>query len=517
MAGNDSSDLKRDAGGRIILGGLALSQDMEESIKLLEQIFTDDDTFKTRRFSSKGLNPQPCAAFFLDGMVDSQLIDAYIIQTVNRWNPQADLLPDKLDCLAQQIISANESKISDQLSDMLSAILSGDTMIITQGSNKALLVNTKGFATRGIAEPETEKILRGPREGFTESLMTNLSLIRRRIKSFNLKFIFKSYGEETGTNTCICYLEGVVNQDVLAELKRRLDGLDLDGILDSNYIQEYIRDHPFSPFKTVGSTERPDIIAAKLLEGRVALIVDGTPVALTVPYIFIENFQSNDDYYLNYTAGSIARVLRIIGFLLTVSLPAIYLSLISFHQEMIPTKLLLSIAGAHGGIPFPSYVEALATMVVFEILREAGNRTPSNIGQTLSIVGGLVLGQAAVAARFVSAPMVIVIAFAGITTLMVSRLNVAAIICRFLFLLLSAALGLYGFVFGLAWLLIYLSGLSSFGIPMLADWGSVTYSGQKRDIWLRFPWTMMEKKGRFISWRAPDTNLPGNNPETIDN
>jgi spore germination protein KA len=258
----------------------------------------------------------------------------------------------------------------------------------------------------------------------------NLSMLRRKLRTTDLKMEYKTFGTRSKTKACICYLGSLVNKDVLAELNKRLESFSIDGTLDVNYISEMIRDAPISPFKTIGSTERPDVVAAKLLEGRVALFLDGTPVVLTMPIFFIESFQSDDDYYLNYYFASIGRILRIMAFFIATSIPAIYIALVDFHQEMLPTPLLISISAARQGVPFPTVVEAICMLAVFELLRESGSRMPTMMGQALSIVGSLVIGQAAVEAKIVSAPIIIIAAASGIAGLMIPRLKGAIILLR---------------------------------------------------------------------------------------
>lgn len=295
-------------------------------------------------------------------------------------------------------------------------------------------------------------------------------------------------GEETRTKICVCYMKGIANEKILQELNKRLDDIQIDGILDSGYIQEMVRDSPYTPFKTVGSTERPDVVAAKLLEGRIAIIVDGSPVALTVPFIFIEYFQANDDYYMNYFFSSISRILRILGFVFSISIPAVYVAVVTYHMEIIPTPLLFSISSAREGVPFPTIVETIIMLLIFEILRETGLRTPTFMGQALSTAGALVIGTAAFEAKFVSAPVVIVIAFTGITGLMLPKLKGAIILTRLILLLLSGIIGLYGYVFGLAGLLIHLLELRSFGIPYMYKLMLLDPQQDIKDTIIRAPW-----------------------------
>lgn len=476
-----------------------LDRSLENNIEMIKTIFSNDDTLICRLFENKQNKKLRCCIIFIAGMTDSKIVYESIIQPILR----AEQLIDErniLDDLHYKVIeSANVERISN-IDKILETIMSGDALLLVDGEQEGLIISAQGWQSRAIEEPESEKALRAPREGFTESLTVNLTLLRRKLKTPDLKFNFRTFGVRSSTKACICYIDGIVNKEILQELNRRLDHIDIDGILATGYIQELISDHPFSIFDTVDYTERPDIIAGKLLEGRVALFVDNTPFVITVPHIFIEYFQANEDYYENFYAGSIARMFRIIGFILTISVPAAFVALVSFHQELIPTPLALTILAARKDIPFPSVVAALLLTIVFEMLREAGARMPTYIGQALSIVGALVIGQAAVDARVVSAPMVIIIAFSSITSLMLTRIRIASLILKIIFMILVAFFGIYGLIFGITGLLIHLFEMRSFGIPYMYNLDITSFSTQElKDIYIRAPWTYMNKRPKFLS------------------
>lgn len=476
------------------LSELTFTTDLDENIARMKAFFSHDNTFICRVVCGRGSPGVRAALFFIDGMVSSQTINESIVRPISL----SHCGPMPMDGLIRQVLHIDDCPLDPGMDKLLTAFLYGDTIVLTDGDSRPAVVNTKGFAKRSPEEPNNEKVLRGPREGFTEAFMGNLALIRRRLRTPHLCFEFLSVGSVSNTTVSLCYIDGIADQTVLSELRRRVEHVSLDAVLDANYLCEVIRDGRTSPFPTAGMTERPDIVAAKLLEGRVALVVDGTPVVLTVPHIFQETFQANDDYYISYLYTNLTRWLRVFGFLLTLTLPAVYVSLLTWHQEMIPTRLLFSIAASRQGVPFSTFGEAVGTLIVFEILKEAGTRTPDTIGQALSIVGGLVLGQAAVEARFVSAPMVIVIAFSGVTALIVPKLRTAVLVFRFFLLLCAALFGLYGVLLGLTVLLAQLCRLTSFGIPYLTN----VLSAEKksgRDVLLRFPWFAMKPDHRFLA------------------
>ena len=475
-----------------------LKKSLEYNINLFSEIFANDETLIIRRFQNKVLKSAKCCVLYFDGMVKTEIINENIIKPILSNDLSMNILEENLlEELQYKVIVSNDVKTEINISRMNDAAIYGDTIFLLEGYEKALIINTKGWQTRTITEPESEKIIRGPREGFTESIMMNISMVRRKIKSTDLKFKFKDIGVRTRTKTCICYIEGIVAPNILTELERRLDEINIDGILDSGYIQELIRDAPFSPFETVGYSEKPDVIASKILEGRIAIIVDGSPVALTVPFILAEASQSSEDYYNNYIFGSFNRLLRTISAYFAISIPAVYLSIVTYHQEMLPTPLLLSISASRQGVPLPTALSMFIMLLIFDALREAGTRMPTAIGQAVNIVGTLVLGQAAVEAKLVSAPVVIVTALTGILTLMNISLIGASILSRFFLLLAASVLGIYGFFLGSFLIILHVLSIRSFGVPYLLNISKVkNHNGQ--DTWIRAPWWSMTLRPKII-------------------
>jgi spore germination protein KA len=461
------------------------SEDLEQNVQRIQNLFYKNDTLVIRYCANNRNAEIRGCLIYMDGMVDNSVINESVVYPFQVAEIPLDT-EDLAERLSRQILRINEIRKSCDPEAIVQAIVYGDTVFFIHGSAHALILNTKGFMLRSVAEPDNEKILRGPREGFNESMLANLSLIRRRLRTQDLKMEYMSFGTVSRTQACVCYLDGIVNHEVLTELYRRLHSFEIDGALDIQYLVEMIRDHPHSPFKTVGITERPDVVAAKLLEGRAALLLDGTPVVMTVPFLLIENFQSNEDYYLNYIYTSISRIIRIISFFITICIPAFYVGIVTYHHEMLPTPLLFSLAMARQAVPFPSIIETLGMIVIFQIITETGIRMSTGIGQALSIVGALVIGQSAVEARIVSAPVIIVVALTGITGLVVPKLSSAAIVTRPALLLLTGFLGMYGFIVGMIALMIHLYNLKSFGVPVVTD--MFTLDSQKtKDIFIRLP------------------------------
>lgn len=481
-----------------------LSNVLQQNISTFKQIFNNDDAIKFREIENKYNKSLKYCIIYADGMINKQMVDEYIIEELmdtdfKNINIQGTIsVQNVIDTIIKKVVTVSEVKKETDVDKMIGDMLYGDTIVLVDGVAEALVFDTKGWPVRAIAEAPTEKVVRGSREGFTESIMSNTTMIRRRVKNKDLKFIFMEIGTRTKTKIAICYVEGLASEEILKELKTRLQGISIDGILESKYIEEFICDSPLSAFRTMGESESPDVTSGKILEGRIAILCDGTPFVLTLPFIFLENFALYEDYYSNYVYASINRILRMFGFFLSVSVPALYTAVVSFHQELIPTSLLLSIYSSRLGIPFPTVVEAIVMLLGFEILREAGTRLPTPIGQSVSIVGALVLGEAAVNARIVSAPIVIISAVTGLTSFLTPKILGAVILIRFIILILSALLGLYGYIFGVMGLIIYLVSIKSFGVPYMLKFGDIKPEDIK-DTAIRAPWWLMNFRPKLFS------------------
>ncbi|MFS0554992.1 spore germination protein [Brevibacillus sp. 179-C9.3 HS] len=381
---------------------------------------------------------------------------------------------------------------------LFDAILTGDTVILVDGCSYGFIVNTKQWEDRGVQEASVQTVVRGSREAFSENLRTNTALVRRRINNRNLWLETVQIGNMTKTKVSLMYIKGVVQESVVAEVKERLGQIQIDGILESGNIEEMIQDHTFTPFPTIYNTERPDSVAAGLLEGRVAILVDGTPIVLLVPAVFVQFFQSPEDYY-NRADFGILRILRLISFFIALLAPSLYVAITTFHQEMLQTNLIMSIAAQREGVPFPAAVEALLMEFTFEMLREAGIRMPRAVGPAISIVGALVLGEAAVQAGLVSPATVMVVSITAITSFVFPSFSMSIPIrlLRFGLMALAASFGLIGVFVGMIALCIHLCTLRSFGVPYMAPLAPVNLADQK-DTLLRIPIGMMHTRPHFL-------------------
>jgi len=486
-----------------------VSDKLCRNLENMRSLFCNSNDFKVHSFRIGGADGVEGALLYIDGLVDNMLVTQGILNPLLE-KPFANIKSLKtaelMQVLQQDTLRIAEIKEAFSLAELSSGILLGDTVLLLDGCEAGLIINSKGYDMRQVSEPESEVVVRGPREGFTENLRTNTALVRRKIRNGQLRVEQMVLGRKTQTQICLVYLSGVANEKVIAKVKGRLVRLDIESVLESGYIEEYIEDAPFSPFATLGYTEKPDVVAARILEGRVAILVDGTPFALTAPMFFIESFQSSEDYYLRPLYASFIRSLRYIAFVLTVFAPAFYIALTSFHHALIPLNLLFSISIAREGTPFPVFVEALIMVFAFEVLREAGVRLPRAVGQAISIVGALVMGDAAVSAGLVGAPIVITIAITAVASFLIPGQNDASSLLRVIMMVLAGFLGFYGLAMGFLGMLIHLASLESFGVPYF---DSFNYPTGVQDSVMRIPlWAMLRRpkgiaygdttKGRFF-------------------
>ncbi|HMM05090.1 MAG TPA: spore germination protein [Clostridiales bacterium] len=474
-----------------------LTASLTENIAIIDELFADVDIMRKKYIDNMHDKKIKYCIVYTDGVVNNAIIDENLIKPL-LLSTVSLKGTDPIETVMTEILQINEMEETESFREIVEAVTYGDTVLFVEGAAKAVILNTKCFDVRAISEPESEKNLSGPREGFTEALLMNLSLVRRKVRTADLKVKCLTLGRRTKTKVAVCYMDGIVNQDILAEVYRRLAKVDIDAILDTNYITELVRDNRWSPFRTSGYTERPDVVVGKIMEGRVAIFVDGTPTVMTVPYLFIENFQSSEDYYLSFYYTSFSRMIRILGFFLTISVPGFYIAIVAFHHEMMPLQLFISITAERQSVPLPAALEAVVMLLVFDIIRETGVRMPSNIGQAFSIVGALVIGQAGVEAKLVAAPMIIIIGLTGITSLLVPKMNASVIYIRVFLLILASTFGLFGLILGLSCVFIHMLNLRSFGIPQLSLVGKLRYQDVK-DTYGRAPWWQMIQRPLFAA------------------
>lgn len=432
------------------------------------------------------LGSRPATLFFLEEMVDESRLERLLVALLEQGGPPAAAAgPSEV---RQRLLGGSRLRPARTYGEAAQALADGQALLTAAGWREGLLLALEHVKRRSLEEPKAESVVRGPREGFIEDLETNLALVRARLRDPGLRVVELRLGRRTRTRVAVLYLVDLASVALVDEVLARLRRIDLDGVLESAYIEELIEDDPYSLFPQILHSERPDVVVAQLLEGRVAVLTDGTPFALMAPATLWSLLQANEDYYERFWIGVAIRVLRLVLVFLALVLPGLYVAVTTFHQEMIPTALLLRLAAAREGVPFPAMVEALIMEGTFEILREAGVRLPRQIGQALSIVGALVIGSAAVQADIVSAPMVVVVAMTGIASFALPHYNLAIAlrILRFELIILGGALGLYGLMLGLLATLVHLSSLRSFGVPYLAPVAPLSLQGL-RDALLLLP------------------------------
>jgi len=502
---NDSTEIaeEMDLTIRQLRENSPISPDLKQNIKTLKDILGISDDIIFREFNFGCKKQVSGSLLFVDGMADKDMINSNIMKPLMYDTcliPQTeDSYLSNLDIINKYLLSVSDVKPLPTLSEVLDNLLAGDTILLIDGANEALAISSRKWESRGVQEPKTDNVVRGPREGFTETLRINTTLIRRKIRNTNLCIETFPIGEKTRTDICIIYLKGVANPKLITELKERLHRIQTDAILESGYIEAFIEDEPYSIFSTVGNSEKPDTVAAKILEGRAAILVDGTPFVLTVPMLFIEGFQSAEDYYSRPYYSSFIRMIRFAAFLISILAPATYVALTTFHQELIPTALLFTMAAGHQGVPFPAVFEAFLMMVMFDILREAGVRLPRPVGSAVSIVGALVLGESAVTAGLISPMMVIVVALTAIASFLVPPQTDSASILRYFLLVLAGMMGGLGIMVGLLAVLIHLASIRSFGTPYFSPIVPLTLSGFK-DTFIRMPLWKMSTRPKTIAW-----------------
>lgn len=445
-----------------------ISIDINKNKEYLKASFSNCFDLILRETSFFNIGEKKALVVYFEGFIDKKLIEDALISKLTSKLNNGDVNLDNAALLKNKLGIKNQG-VHSTIEEAIEAILSGNPIIFADNLDKAFEIDLNSPPGRSIEEPAAEVVSRGPREGFTESLSKNICLLRKKIKNHNLKTEKFKIGKETNTNVAISYLSNIADKKIVEEVKKRLNNIDINSILDSNYIAEYISDETYSIFPTIFHTEKPDVAASKILEGRIIIIVDGSPVVLSVPCLFIEFLQSGEDYYLKYSSATLNRFVRYFSLLITITLPSLYVSLVAFNQELIPTKLAITIASSRASVPFSSLLESFFMLATFEIMREAGIRIPKSLGPSISIVGGLVLGDAAVRAGLVGTPMIVVVSLTAISKFTISSIELEQpiVYVRFFFMFLSGSLGLIGLACGLSMVSIRLSSMRSFGIPYM--------------------------------------------------
>nr|WP_240762012.1 spore germination protein [Paenibacillus thalictri] len=492
-----------------------ISGQLEDTANFILLLLGQSDDFSMRPFHVFG--KYPAAMFYYSNLIDQALINTDILKPFMQIPfhlADQNISIDQLkSILFNDAVYHSEGKLDSRLTELIGALLRGETVVVVDGLDEAFLIGTRNVEKRAIDQPATEQVIRGPREGFIEPLGTNLALLRYRLQTPDFRIKTKSIGRITKSKVAICYIEGIVNPELVAEVEHRLSTIDIDGVLDAGYLEQFIEDDHFTPFPQVQNTERPDKAVANLLEGRVVIFVDGSPFALIVPTVFSQFYQTAEDYSERFLLVSAIRLTRLIALIFSLVFPSLYVAVISFNPELIPTEFAVAVAGGRAGVPFPSVVEVLVIEISMEVLREATIRLPQQVGGALSIVGVLVIGQAAVAAGFASPITVVVIALTTIGSFATPAYNAALALrlLRFPLIIFAGIFGLYGVMIGLILIANHLLKLKSFGVPYMSPLVPSDYSGMK-DTLIRSPLWWMKKRPTLL-YTGNEERMAG---DTID-
>lgn len=497
FGGNKQEELER----------IPSSKDLDKNLQKIKEILKDCDDVVYREVKVGKEQKYRCVIVFIDGLVDKNLIHENLFKPLMHVSrdlrPSPSSIKENLfDLIKYANISAGEINEVESINEAIDSILIGETVVIIDKYKKIMTVSSRGWQTRGISEPQSETVIRGPRDGFTETIKTNISSVRRRIRDPRLKLKMMQIGERSKTDVALMYMEDIVNEEILEEVKKRIEGIKIDAVIESSYIEQFIEDDRYSIFPQVENTERPDSVSAALYEGRVAILVDNTPFALLVPTTIATFMQSSEDYYDRWPIATLIRIIRYIGAFVALLSPALYIAITSYHPGMLPTALALYVASTRIYVPFPAYIEAFIMEITIEFLREAGTRLSGPIGTTIGIVGGLVIGQAAVEAGIVSPLMIIIVALTTIATFMLPSYGFSGAfrIIRFMFMVFAAVFGLYGIMLALILLGTHLVRLKSFGVPYMSPF--IIMGKTRRDIqdtFVRTPLSKMEKRPKFTN------------------
>ncbi|MFC5406852.1 spore germination protein [Cohnella soli] len=486
----------------------ALSMDLNENLQDLNAIYANCSDVVMHDFLIAGKTK--ALLVYIEGLSNLEMIDQHVLAPLMQESAADN---SNTNSILQSRISVSSRKNVKTFAEAIEQISNGNPVLLVDQQREGIALGLAKWEKRGVEEPVAESVIRGPREGFTETLGVNTSLLRRKIKSPALKMKSIKVGRYTQTEVVIAYIEGLAASALIEEVENRIGRIDMDGILESGYIEEMIEDSPYSPFPQLLSTERPDVATGSLLEGRVVILVDGTPFVLVAPTTLASLLHSPEDYYQRFLISTLIRWLRYLFFLISLIVPSAYVAILTYHQEMIPTTLLISVAKSREEIPFPAIVEAFLMEVTFEALREAGVRLPKQVGAAVSIVGALVIGQAATSAGLVSAPMVMVVAMTGIASFMIPHytVGIALRMLRFPIMILAGILGLLGLMLGVIIIVIHLCTLRSFGVPYLSPLAPRNGRDLK-DVLFRAPLWKLDTRPRLTGEGNTHRQAPGQKP-----
>lgn len=444
--------------------------DQQFTKKLVTSWFCKNADISVR---SVGVDKQNIHVFYIDCMIDKVYLSQNVISNLLNIN-SSNLETIKSKLSASEIIELNTKQ------QVVDSILNGFAVIILDNHPTALAIGATGYTTRTISEPPTSQVTKGPREGFVEDLSINLSMLRRKIKSADFAVENLVIGKQTKTKIAVVYLNNIADKSLVNKLTKQLKQINIDGIIDSYYIESLLEDGKLKFLRRIGNSEKPDVIASRLLEGRVAIVIDGSPIVLSVPFLLIEDLQSPEDYYTIPAKATFVRIIRLIGFILGFLLPGIYVALQSYHYKVLPINFLVTLLSSIQGISFPPLIEILFVLFLFDILAEASARMPKLLGMALSIIGALVLGETTVHAGIISPPSIVVVAISSIMIFIVPEQVPQVSLLRIVFTIIGGISGFYGMLMCFIILSTYLISANGYGAPLLAPYAP-TVNQDKQD------------------------------------
>ncbi|MBQ8428441.1 MAG: spore germination protein, partial [Clostridia bacterium] len=457
-----------------------LSKQLDKNLQTVKKALPAKDVLTFPFVSADGIE---CAIVYTDGMVNKGLLGDLIARPLSQLNVKKESERDQIESSSAKNkggrVEINENAIKQHLlfpevkdvktmQDVTKEVLDGNALLLVDGLKKGIVVGAKMLPVRAVTEPPSDVAIKGPREGFIEDFKTNVTLLRKRLKSPDLRIETLRLGKRSDTWVSVCYLEGICDKQLRQAVLEKLKSIDVDILPDSSYVTALIAPRKHSVFRSVGTTEKPDVLAAKLSEGRIGVLVDGSPIALTLPFSITEDFQSSEDYFVSPFMATIFRTIRIIAVMVALFLPAFYVTTQLFKMQLLPLGLMLTIAKSVQELPFSPSMEMFVVLLIFEILKEASIRMPKYVGMSLSVVGALVLGEAAVSAGFLSTPTIIVVALSGICLYTVPNFVETGSVLRWFYLIVAGSFGPFGLVLAAAFTLYYLISADSFGMPPLA-------------------------------------------------
>ncbi|MBV7272554.1 spore germination protein [Clostridium sp. PL3] len=443
---------------------------LQQNIDKIKSLVKSNNSLIIKSFDIGKKSPVEGSILYINGLSNKELIDRDILKPLMLYvKEDLSTIQNLEQFLNKKYITISNSYIETDINRVSEAIKRGKSVLLIQGCNNFIIIDTTGGEYRTISDPENETAVRGPRDSFVEKLESNISVMKRRIKDKNLMIESFTLGRRSQTDTVLMYIDDIVDKKILEEIRNRISSIDIDNIQGTSIVDQCIEKHPFSFFPQTIATERPDKVQAKLMEGKIALIVDENPFVSTFPTTFFEFFQTVEDYYFRTIVSSFTRLVRYLAAFIILSLPSIYITLIKFNAELIPSEFIKSIVESRKGIVLTPFMSILSMNLIVEFLREGGLRLPGKIGQTLSVVGGIIIGDAALKAKIVSSLTLLIVGTTTVATFLIPNYEMALSIrlIGFINLIMSNWLGMLGLTISLFFLLAYLCSLDSYGVPYL--------------------------------------------------